>query len=576
MDAMHMDGVHMDAMCMDAIHMDASGYMMCTVPPSMPMGMLVPAASQPDSNMLVGMQASEQPVEQATANKAGVNPKDLLLPLASKQGKLAARALAKRVLEARRWKANHSTFSALNVDIIRRAPGLGAGPAAEQRPISSLAQVPRKEKQLVKRAVRQYSVTSQETMLPDSDGKESDSCSRITSMDEWDEISQEAQQHSSSTRKPSFEETRNSLLGFRSLAVGPVPQELRNLRVDGAEQRAPVSVVPFSPVHRACSTTKPLAKVGGDAPHGGQALTAHRSPVHSRSRREELRRNVQSHLNKICPENVCAIVDKIAAIEVTDLDQLETIIELIFKKALAEPHYCETYADLVFSLKSVFPEFLSPDSGKPITFKSSVLNICQNEFEELLAVIKPANEEEAQYESEELELRRTMMAGRMRANMKFIGHLFLRRLLSAKVIGSVLCELVLCEFLDYVPEEHAIECACELLVAVGYTLEAMPAGAHHVQQVCARLLDLKSRKTPEGKAAYCKRIQFMIQDVLDARAAGWAMKLFKSSAKTKEEIRLEQQRDMGARSRGNTSAGVEEVVVAGQRPQYLAPTAISA
>lgn len=33
------------------------------------------------------------------------------------------------------------------------------------------------------------------------------------------------------------------------------------------------------------------------------------------------------------------------------------------------------------------------------------------------------------------------MQDRMRANMKFIGHLFLRQLLSAKVIGSVICAL---------------------------------------------------------------------------------------------------------------------------------------
>jgi len=282
---------------------------------------------------------------------------------------------------------------------------------------------------------------------------------------------------------------------------------------------------------------------------------------------------VQSLLNKVCPENVGVVAGKIAAIEVLDLDTLETIIELIFKKALAEPHYCETYADLVFALKSEFPEFLSPDSGKPITFKSSVLNICQNEFEELLAVIKAVAGDESPVEREELEQRRAASASRMRANMKFIGHLFLRQLLSARVIGSVLCELVLCQFSDYLPEDHAIECACELLIAVGYTLEAMPMGTDAVQQVCCRLLDLKSRRTSEGKAAFCKRIQFMIQDVLEMRAAGWARKLFKSSAKTKEEIRLEQQRDLGARSRGASTVGADEIVVAGLRPQYIAAAA---
>eukprot|EP00419_Tripos_fusus_P047066 CAMPEP_0172819600 /NCGR_PEP_ID=MMETSP1075-20121228/14707_1 /TAXON_ID=2916 /ORGANISM="Ceratium fusus, Strain PA161109" /LENGTH=79 /DNA_ID=CAMNT_0013660149 /DNA_START=47 /DNA_END=283 /DNA_ORIENTATION=+ len=75
------------------------------------------------------------------------------------------------------------------------------------------------------------------------------------------------------------------------------------------------------------------------------------------------------------------IAEKIAMINVMSADELEVVIELIFHKALAEPHYCETYADLIFSLRFSFPEFPSKDGGKNITFKSSILNICQNEFE---------------------------------------------------------------------------------------------------------------------------------------------------------------------------------------------------
>mmetsp|Transcript_57727 Transcript_57727/g.150403 ORF Transcript_57727/g.150403 Transcript_57727/m.150403 type:complete len:607 (-) Transcript_57727:374-2194(-) len=289
---------------------------------------------------------------------------------------------------------------------------------------------------------------------------------------------------------------------------------------------------------------------------------------------DDLKRTVQGLLNKVCPENVATIVPKIGAIEITETSQLETVIELIFKKALAEPHYCETYADLVFSLKSVFPEFAAPDGGKPITFKSSVLNICQNEFEELLTNLEPTEDEKAQYTGEDLELVRKKRKDRMLANMKFIGHLYLRQLLSAKVIGSVSRELVSCDLADEVPAEHALECACELLLAIGFTLETLPTGQQVIHQVCSRLMELKSMKTDDGKAAYCKRVQFMIQDLLDTRAAGWSKKSFKSSAKTKDEIRLEQERDISARQCGvDTSGG--EVVVAGQRPVYLSP-AVSA
>jgi len=113
-----------------------------------------------------------------------------------------------------------------------------------------------------------------------------------------------------------------------------------------------------------------------------------------------------------------------------------------------------------------------------------------------------------------------------------------------------------------------VECACELILSIGHTLDELPIGAAAVCQVCGRLLEIKGKKTQAGKHVYRKRIQFMIQDLLDTRAAGWAKKVFKSTAKTKQEIRLEQERDFNTRSRGK-DALQSEVVLAGQRPGCL-------
>jgi len=287
------------------------------------------------------------------------------------------------------------------------------------------------------------------------------------------------------------------------------------------------------------------------------------------SRDEELRRLVKSFLNKICPENVQTIVEKLAQIQVNDAQELELLITLIFKKALAEPHYCETYADLVFALKSSFAEFPpGPDGAKPITFKSLLLNICQSEFEALPNILDPTEDDENITDPEEIEFRRKQRKNRVLANMKFIGHLFLRQLLSAKVIGSVIQELVLCDNEDQVPEEHVIECTLELLLNIGYTLETIPFGAQSLTQVCGRLRDLKGRKRATGQGVYSRRIQFAIQDLLETRGAGWTKKLFKETAKTKEEIRLEQKRDEQAAAHGKEAKKAEHVV-AGMRPQYI-------
>merc|ERR1712008_473412 len=83
----------------------------------------------------------------------------------------------------------------------------------------------------------------------------------------------------------------------------------------------------------------------------------------------------------------------------------------------------------------------------------------------------------------------------------------------------------------------------------------MPSGKDALLQVCGRLMDLKQRRDKNGKGAYCKRIQFQIQDLQDTRAAGWTRKVFKAAAKTKEEIRNEQHRDIKAQSKETYAGG---------------------
>jgi len=196
--------------------------------------------------------------------------------------------------------------------------------------------------------------------------------------------------------------------------------------------------------------------------------------------------------------------------------------------------------------------------------------MCKNEFEALPGLLEKAevDREKASGDNEEIEFAHKQMKDRMLANMKLIGHIFLRQLLPARAISSVIQELVLGNEENHIPEEHNIECACELLMSTGHTLESVAAGRQSVQLVCSRLAELRSQKTAEGKGLLSRRIQFLVQDVIDARLAGWTKKSFKSSAKTKEEVRLDQQRELNAKMQGAASPTAEQVI-AGQRPNYV-------
>mmetsp|Transcript_41560 Transcript_41560/g.88566 ORF Transcript_41560/g.88566 Transcript_41560/m.88566 type:complete len:536 (+) Transcript_41560:98-1705(+) len=502
-----------------------------------------------------------------------VEPKMLCSKEALKLPDVARRAQLKRMLlsptntklmarVALNWQTVNSTFSALNIDV---APSLGGrSPTSHIR--CCTVKSPSSMTARSDRAGQTVAATcqQQEQVPPDF----------CLASDASEPLVKDCSIPSSST---GLELSRSFLLRFCSLENDTIPDELRSLVV-AQVMVSPTPEMPTSPTDS--GYTSPAGNMGKLAPIAEHEATSARvSRVQHHGHKleatpeEEMRRAAQALLNKICPENVATIAKKMSQIKVRTSLQLESLIDLIFRKALAEPHYCETYADLIFSLKSEFPEFPSPNEGegaKPVSFRSSVLNICQNEFERTLFPPEEQSEDAAAEEG----CGDAREKARMLANMKFIGHLFLRQLLSAKVIGSVIQELTLCDQVDKLPQEHAVECACELLLNIGFTLESMAAGSQTLSQVCGRLLELKQRKTPEGRGAYSKRIQFTIQNLLDTRAARWHQKTFRSRAKTMEEIRLEQTQQLAAQARGAELESGEQVV-AGQRPQYMAAVAAS-
>jgi len=398
-------------------------------------------------------------------------------------------------------------------------------------------------------------------------------------------------------------DVRGFLLSFRTMAVEPAPERLQGFSAQVIDeplvvpsdhmgwrqvsapaqssmglQRRQISAPAFEasgmPMRQISAPVMETPSRRGRAMSSGMmplmpSEKAYRPSMGGKSPMDELRRTVKSLLNKVCPESVTTIAAKIGEVEVRSAEELQDVISLIFQKALSEPHYCATYADLVFGIKSAFPEFPT-DNGKPQTFKTLLLDVCQKEFESLPTTLEPSSEDMERFAAEELEFRRKATKDRLLANMKLIGHLFLRQMLSPRVIGAVIEELTLCHghCVDRLPEGHCVECAVELLLSIGHTLEALPIGKQAIVQVCARLLDLKQRQGPDGRGVYCKRIQFAIQDLFDVRAAGWARKVFGGVARTKEEIRMEQMRDLLAQARGKeVESG--QVIISGQRPEYI-------
>jgi len=120
------------------------------------------------------------------------------------------------------------------------------------------------------------------------------------------------------------------------------------------------------------------------------------------------------------------------------------------------------------------------------------------------------------------------------ATMKFIGHLFLRQLLATGVIRTVISTL-----LEGTPPELQVEYALELLQWSGHRLDAAKDKAAQMDLILARLKELKKLKTSDGSACLSRRVQFMVDDLVDLRGNRWIKKGFKEGAKKKDDLRAD-------------------------------------
>jgi len=212
------------------------------------------------------------------------------------------------------------------------------------------------------------------------------------------------------------------------------------------------------------------------------------------SHEDKITRDVQQLLNKVSHKNLTRVVERFNDIVIHGSEDLQLVVSLIIRKVLDEPHYCETYARLVDSLRSRYPEFPPEGTGtKPLTFRRVLINAVQMEFEEIL------NEDEVALDAGE---RRRKASN----NAKFIGHLFLRNLLAESVIHGVLSDLLdpgrhpleecALRLRPGVGQEPLVECALQLLQVVGCKLEDTASGRPLIAQLSDRLDDLAGRESP--------------------------------------------------------------------------------
>ncbi|CAG9584161.1 putative eukaryotic initiation factor 4a [Leishmania major strain Friedlin] len=258
----------------------------------------------------------------------------------------------------------------------------------------------------------------------------------------------------------------------------------------------------------------------------------------------ELRR-VQGSLNKLTDKNFDAVVEEALSPDlVLNPLVLKGAVDIIFNKAMAEPVFSGIYAQLCQRIKVYEQDLVAEAAENPTSelgqlmaavqagdedqknvngrVRNALVKRCQ-EFHDSFVKQPPPRNAEA-----EEQLRKRNMA-----NIKFVGELYMRSLISHRVILAV-CSTAL--VLGFIPSPKLVttDADLEMMVSLmnvigkrfdenaGMALNHVPkdaAAAAHPHDTIWRALN-SSMNDPR----FSRRIRFLIQNLLEWRNDGWKPK----------------------------------------------------
>lgn len=272
-------------------------------------------------------------------------------------------------------------------------------------------------------------------------------------------------------------------------------------------------------------------------------------------------RQLKAILNKLTPQNFEKLFEQVKAVNIDNADTLTGVISQIFDKALMEPTFCEMYANFCCHLATGLPDF-SKDNEK-ITFKRVLLNKCQEEFErgerEQEEANKAEEEGEIKQSPEEREEKRVKARRRMLGNIRLIGELYKKRMLTERIMHACIQKL-LGQYEN--PDEEDVEALCKLMSTIGEMIDH-PKAKESMDAYFGRM------KMFSNNMNLSSRVRFMLKDAIDLRKNKWQQRRKVEGPKKIEEVH----RDAAQERQAQTSRlGRGSVNISARRaPMEFAP-----
>ncbi|KAL6569262.1 hypothetical protein OROMI_013776 [Orobanche minor] len=233
-------------------------------------------------------------------------------------------------------------------------------------------------------------------------------------------------------------------------------------------------------------------------------------------------------LNKLTPQNFEKLFQQVKQVNIDNVLTLSGVISQIFDKALMEPTFCEMYANFCFYLAADLPE-LTVEKDR-ITFKRLLLNKCQEEFErgerEEQEANKAEEEGEVKQTAEEREDKRLRARRRMLGNIRLIGELYKKRMLTERIMHECINKL-LGQYQN--PDEENIEALCKLMSTIGEMIDH-PKAKEHMDAY----FDIMAQLSNNMKLS--SRVRFMLRDATDLRKNKWQQRRKVEGPKKIEEV----------------------------------------
>lgn len=228
--------------------------------------------------------------------------------------------------------------------------------------------------------------------------------------------------------------------------------------------------------------------------------------------KEWVERHVQGILNKVTTSNFESMMEKLLNDVIFSTEETMGItVSLISKKALEEPESSDLYARVCYRLAEFEVSLTTAEQQtkgrKHSKFRNAVVSIAQEVFQSRRKT--PSLEGLAE---EETEQRLSAFMRRHRANMKFVGELFIYKVLSHNTMMSIIQTIMQEAEKGGYPTSDDIEFLTELLCTIGESLDAIPELRVRMDVYFKLLGDLK-----EQKEVYPPRIRFKLLDLIELR-----------------------------------------------------------